>query len=118
MTNYKFLPHILSALAGFVVCFAVSLITGRKEAWDSSYYFFIGLPLMCVLIFAISYRWPEKTWRWAFSMAVGQALAMAIAGNSLSLWPLSIIAMTMCSLPQFITGLVASKFAQRSRKPA
>ena len=113
MLNYKYLPHIISALAGFAICLAVSLITGKKEAWDSSYYFSIGLPFMCVLIFAISYRWPEKTWRWAFSMAMGQSLAMALAGNSLSLWPLSIIAMTICSVPQFITGLVASKLVRK-----
>jgi O-antigen/teichoic acid export membrane protein len=113
MTRYKFLPHIISALAGFVVCLTVSLLTGKKEAWDSGYYFAIGLPAMCALMFAISCRWPEKTWRWAFSMAVGQALAMAIAGNSLSLWPLSIIAMTVCSVPQFITGLVTSKLVRQ-----
>lgn len=108
-------PHIISALSGFAICLVISLTTGRSEAWDSGYYFSIGLPLMCALIFVISYRWPEKTWRWAFSMAIGQSLAMAIAGNSLSLWPLSIIAMTICSLPQFITAFVAGKLARRAR---
>ena len=47
------------------------------------------------------------------SMAVGQASAMLSAGNSLSLWPLSLIAMAVLSVPQFVVGSVASRLAIR-----
>jgi hypothetical protein len=46
-------------------------------------------------------------------MAAGQALALAMAGNSLSLWPLSLVAMTILSVPQFIIGSWAGKLAIR-----
>ena len=53
--------------------------------------------------------------RWTVSMALGQSVAMLLSGNSLSLWPLSIIAMTVYSLPQFAAGYVASRLSRRVR---
>jgi hypothetical protein len=38
-----------------------------------------------------------------------------VIGNSLSLWPLSIIAMTIYSLPQFAAGYVAGRLSRRVR---
>ena len=104
-------PYAISAVAGLVICLAITLITGRSEAWDSGAYFIFGIPLMCTIIFLISYRIPQRAWRWTFAMAAGQSVAMVIGGGSLSLWPLAIIAMTVVSIPQFVTGLVASRLA-------
>lgn len=106
-----FIPFAVSAVAGLMVCLAISLATGRKEAWDSDVYFSVGIPIMCTLIFALGYRFPHRAWRWTLSMAVGQAIAMLSAGNSLSLWPLSLVAMTVLSVPQFVVGSVASRLA-------
>ncbi len=106
-------PFAISAIAGLAVCLAITVATGKKEAWDSSLYFVVGIPVMCLLAFAIGYVFPAKAWRWAFGMAVGQSIAMLIGGGSLSLWPLAIIAMTILSLPQLVAALVASGIAKR-----
>jgi hypothetical protein len=111
--NNNYLPFAASAVAGLVVCLVISLVTGRKEAWDSEVYFSLGIPVMCAVMFAIGYRFPERAWRWTLCMAVGQAVTMLSAGNSLSLWPLSLVAMTVLSVPQFVVGSVASKLATR-----
>ena len=95
------LPYALSLVVGFAICLAITLASGRREAWDSGAYFIVGVPLMCAAAFAIAYRWPAKPWRWALTMAVGQSVAMALGGGSLSLWPLALVAMTILSLPQF-----------------
>jgi hypothetical protein len=112
----QYVPYIVSALSGLGVCLAISIITGRKEAWDSGVYFSVGIPIMCALIFAISYFFPIHTWRWTLSMAVGQSLAIASGGGSLNLLPLSIVAMTIVSIPQFVTGFVASLLSARKRR--
>ena len=114
--NNNYLPFAASAVIGFLVCLAISMATGRKEAWDAGAYFSVGIPIMCALMFAIGYRFPDRTWRWTVSMAVGQAVAMLSAGTSLSLWPLSLIAMTVLSAPQFIAGSIASRLATRKRR--
>ncbi|MCW5574869.1 MAG: hypothetical protein KIT13_02125 [Burkholderiales bacterium] len=106
-------PYALAAGAGFVVCFAIAQATGRREAWDAGEYFIIGIPLMCVIVFALGWHWPRRAWRWTLAMAVGQAAALAIGGGSLSLWPLAIIAMTVVSVPQFIAGLIAARLLPR-----
>jgi hypothetical protein len=110
-----YLPYAAAALSGFVVCFSIAFATGRNEAWDSGYYFTVGIPVMCALIFAISYIFPRRPWRWTLAMAAGQALALALGGGSLNLWPLAIIAMAILSVPQFVCGQVASKLATRPR---
>jgi len=109
----EYLPYAAATLSGLVVCLAITIATGRNEAWDSGFYFSAGIPVMCVLIFVISYVFPRKAWRWTLSMAVGQSIALVMGGGSLTLWPLAIIAMTVLSVPQLVTGFVASKLATR-----
>lgn len=111
------LPYALSFIAGLAICLFITLTSGRKEAWDAPLYFTIGIPVMCLVIFAISYQFPQRAWRWALSMAIGQSVAMVLGGGSASLWPLAIIAMTVVSLPQFIAARVASGIAQKRTPP-
>lgn len=89
--NKDLAVYLISGLTGFIICLGISLITGRKEAWDSGMYFYLGIPVMTIVIFFLAYKNPEKTWRWTLAMAFGQSLAMTAQGGSLSLWPLSII---------------------------
>lgn len=105
------LAFAASALAGLGVCLAITWVTGKKEAWDASAYYSVGIPVMCAFIFVLGYLFPIKPWRWTLSMAVGQSAAVALAGNSFSLWPLSLLAMAVLSIPQLIAGMVASKIA-------
>jgi high-affinity Fe2+/Pb2+ permease len=108
-----YVPVVASALGGFLVCLAISIATGRKEAWDAGVYFSIGIPIMCLIIFVVAFRYPHRAWRWTLWMAVGQAGAISTSGNSLSLWPLAIVAMTFVSMPQFVAGTIASKLARK-----
>lgn len=111
------LPYALAAGGGFAVCFAIAQATGRREAWDAGEYFSLGIPLMCAIVFALAWHWPQHAWRWTLAMAAGQATALALGGGSLSLWPLAVIAMTVVSIPQFVTGLVAARLSPRRVQP-
>jgi hypothetical protein len=112
------LPYALAAISGFAVCFAIAQATGRREAWDATEYFTLGIPLMCLIVFALGWLWPRRAWRWTLAMAVGQAAALAVGGNSLTLWPLAIIAMTVVSVPQFVAGLIAARLSSRRTQAA
>jgi len=111
-------PFVLSALAGFAVCLAITIATGRKEAWDSSLYFVAGIPVMCALVLPIAWAWPTGAWRWAAGMALGQSIALLMGGGSLSLWPLSLIAMTVLSLPQAALAVAAGRCRQKLDRSA
>lgn len=108
------LPYAVSFIAGLAICLFITLASGRKEAWDTPIYFTIGIPLMCAVIFALSYRFPQRAWRWALSMAIGQSVAMVMGGGSASLWPLAILAMTVVSVPQFIAAMIAARIAEKT----
>ena len=63
------LPYALAFIAGLAICLFITLTSGRKEAWDAPAYFTIGIPLMCLVIFALSYWFPQRAWRWALGGA-------------------------------------------------
>jgi len=107
------LPFGLSVAAGLVVWLAVGFLSGKKEAWDSSLYFVAAIPVMCAIAFAIAWRFPVRAWLWAFGIALGQSIGLLFSGGSFSLWPLTIIAMTVLSLPQLAAALIASGLAKR-----
>lgn len=106
-------PYAASALAGFVTCIALTIASGGREAVDTAAYFPIGVSVMAVVIFLISYVFPLRAWRWTVSMAAGQMAAMVMSGSSLNLWPIAIIALLACSTPQFLAGLVGSALGRR-----
>lgn len=68
---------------------------------------------MCAVIFVTSSRLPDRPWRWVMSMAVCQTLVLVTEMNSLSLRPLSLIAITVLSISQFVVGSWASALAIR-----
>lgn len=109
----EFFPYAASFLAGLVVCLGLTIVSGGREAVDTAEYFPVGVPLMVLAILAISYLFPDRSWRWTLGMAAGQMSAMVLSGSSLTLWPLAIIAMLVYSIPQFAAGSVGSYLARR-----
>lgn len=113
MKSTAAVPYTLSLVCGLGACLAIMAVSGRKEAWDSTLYFVVGIPVMCVAAFALAYAWPLKAWRWVLGMAVGQSIAMLMGGGSLSLWPLAIVGMAVLSLPQFGAALLGARLSRR-----
>ena len=109
--NKHFFPYIASFLCGLAVYLIIILATGRNEAWDDGSYYFLGMPLMCIVAFLIGYLFPLKPWRWSLSMAAGQTVGALLGGSSLSLLPLAIIFMVVISMPQFIAAAFGSKLS-------
>jgi len=108
-----YFPYAASTLAGMIVCTALTITAGGREAVDTAAYFPVGVPLMATAIFAISYLFPVRPWRWTLSMAAGQMLAMLLAGSSLTLWPIAIVAMLVYSTPQFLAGMAGAGLSKR-----
>lgn len=109
----NFLPYAAATLCGLIVFFTITLTTGKNEAWDHDIYFSVGIPFMCIVVFAIAYLFPLKPWRWAVSMAGGQVLAALMHGSSLNLLPLAAIFMAVISIPQFLAAFVGSKLSRK-----
>ena len=109
-------PLAFAFFAGLLIPLTIALITGMGEPWDSEYYFTVGIPLMCIAIGVISYLHPARFWRWLLIMVLGQTLAMLSGGGSLSLWPFTLVAMIVVSLPQFLVALIVGLLTRRFKK--
>lgn len=108
--NKEYVVYAVAGLAGILICSLILINSGKKEVWDNNVYYPIGIPVMCLIIAGLSYFAPVKAWRWPLTMALGQSVAMWLAGGSMNLWPISIIMMIVMSLPQFVTGFLVSRF--------
>jgi hypothetical protein len=70
----------LAALAlGIVVWAAITSVSERREAWDSSLYFSVGMPLLCAGSMVLAILEPAHSWRWGVIPFAGQFLAMLAA---------------------------------------
>ena len=62
MKNKEAWFYVIAFLAGALVWGVVSAVSGRKEAWDSSWYFSIGYPAICLMAFAMGFFVPKWSW--------------------------------------------------------
>jgi len=84
----------LAAVAGFAGWAAFSLGGTVGEAWDSSTWWMVALPLLAVAVALLGYLAPERAWRWAIAAVCGQLLAMMLLrppATDLGLLPLAVV---------------------------
>ena len=105
----KYLPFIISAIVGASIWSGVGWWSGRVEAWDTSVYWKIGIPIMVIAIFFVAIVWPNKPWRWGVTAAVAQTVVGLVqAFPDINLWPLSLIAIGFISLPLIVSAYLGS----------
>jgi len=107
-------PALLSLLAGFSVALAISLLTGEHSALASPFYYVVGLPLLCVAVGALSFRFPQEAGRWTVFLALGQCVASLLTdglGGALA----TLLFMMVLSLPPFITAVWLSRLSLRQQ---
>lgn len=91
--------YTIAIVGGAVLWLATVVISGRREAWDSSLYWTVAYPLSIVLAGVLGYRFPEKPWRWGLVVMLVQAVVLAITAASFGLLPLGLILFAILSLP-------------------
>ena len=105
----KFIPYLISSLVGAVTWLGIGAWSGRSEAWDSNLFWSIGTIVMMFSVIFIAYIWPERSWRWGFTIIGAQAIIGLIqAFPHINLWPLSLVLFFILSLPLVILATVVS----------
>jgi len=49
---------------GIGVWVLICAVSGEREAWDSPWYLFVGMPVVCAVGAGLGYAEPVKPWRW------------------------------------------------------
>jgi len=98
--------HFLAGGGGLVVALFIAFNAYEDIVvvpWASYSYYWLGWPVMCALIALITRIYPERSWRWTMSMAVGQVFATILAGAG-NMVPVAMIYVILLSVPQFAVG--------------
>ena len=102
---------LVSIVIGISLEVGVTLLTGRREAWDSGLYWTVGLPLAAVGAGMIGYVAAGRGWLSTALIVPAQVAAMTLRSGSLGgLWPLMLVASSVLSLPFVGVAWMARRF--------
>ena len=94
----------LAIVIGALTWAVISVATGRREAWDSSWYFSVGMPMICIASAVFGFLEPHKSWRWGVTPLAGQFLWMLVTQGPGNLLPLGVIVFGVLSAPSILTA--------------
>lgn len=100
--------YVVAIMIGVLTWGAISTISGRREAWDSSSYFSVGMPIVCAASAVLGFIEPQKVWRWGVTPLLGQFLWMLCTQGPGNLLPLGIIVFGILSVPSIITAKIGA----------
>lgn len=92
----------------------ISMVSGRREAFDSALYYQIGMPVICLASAVLGFLEPRKSWRWGALPICGQFFWLLITQGPGNLLPLGMIAFSILSIPSIISARIGA-FVGRKR---
>ena len=108
------LAYAVAAVAGIALWIGASFLSGRREAWDAPAYWSAAYPVSLALCGLLGILWPQKPWRWALALFLGQFAGMAIRNGEVgSLAPLGLILFAVLSLPGMLVAQLGARFRAR-----
>jgi hypothetical protein len=106
---------LLTILTGIALELGVGALTGRREAWDSTHYWTVGLPLAGTVSLALGYFSRHRGWAWTILLVPSQVFTMMVKNAEVSgLLPLALVLSMILSAPFVVLGFVGSRFRRRS----
>ncbi|HJR58140.1 MAG TPA: hypothetical protein VJ813_02025 [Vicinamibacterales bacterium] len=100
--------YAAAAAAGAVGWLALTYASGRREAWDSEWYFGLLLPALAVLVAWLGFLAPRQAWRWAFVPFGAQALVGFVQNPAASLLPAGLIVFAVLGAICLVPALMGS----------
>ena len=92
------------------------VLTGRREAWDTTQYWQVGLPLAGIVSLALGYCSQHRGWAWTILLVPSQVFTMMVRNGEVGgLLPLALVLAMILSVPFVFLSFVGSVFR---RKPA
>jgi hypothetical protein len=98
----------ISAIVGASIWLVISWVTGKQEAWDSSYYFLYGIPIMMLMAGTLGFILPIRPWRWGITIVFSQALILILQKPMGNLLPLGLVLFGMLSLPVILAAYLGA----------
>jgi hypothetical protein len=111
-----YLFYGFAVASGIVVWVIVSTVSGRKEAWDSQWYFLIGMPIVCIVSATLGFIETSRPWRWGVAPLIGQFSWMLLTQGPGNLLPLGLVVFGVLSVPSIITARIGAFLGSTHKK--
>lgn len=98
---------------GIVIWIGISMISGRREAFDSVLYYQIGIPVICFASALLGFVEPHQSWRWGALPFCGQFFWLLLTQGPGNLLPLGVIAFSILSVPSIISARIGAFVGRR-----
>jgi hypothetical protein len=108
--------YLVAAVCGAAIWILIAQASGRREAWDSGWYFSVGIPAVCLVSMALAFFEPDRSWRWGVLPLVGQFLWMVLSQGPGNLLPLGVIVFAVLSVPSIIAAWIGALIATKTAK--
>ena len=104
---------LIAVATGVALELGIHALSGRREAWDSTQYWTIGLPSAGLVSVAVGFLSRGSDWLWTAAIIPSQVMAMMLRSGELgNLWPLTLIVSAILSAPFVVAAFVGSRFRQ------
>lgn len=112
-------PLAIALVAGVVLWLAASLITGQREPWDSSAYWWLIYPASITACGYLGYRYPERPVRSSIVLFAGQFLGMVLRNGEIgNLWLLGMLLFAIIAIPGMLAARIAARVARKVTREA
>lgn len=116
MKDWTTSAYAVAIAGGGILWLATAAISGKTEAWDSSFYWVATYPLAILLAGFLGYWAPERPWRWGLSVMLVQALVLVVSGSGFGLLPLGLILFSVLALPAIGLARFMARIRLRGEK--
>ena len=108
-------PYTIAFVAGVVLWFAATAVSGRREAWDAGIYWILFYPLAIGVAVLLGYHFPDRPWRWALVLFLAQFVAMGLRSGEIgNLAPLGFVMFGVLSVPAIVAANLAARATMKT----
>jgi len=105
---------VASVATGAALELGIGALGHRREAWDSSLYWSVGLPAALLMAAAVGYLAGRRAWYWTGLIVPSQVTVMMLRSGEMSgLWPLMVVLAFVLGAPFLVTAFAASRVSPR-----
>jgi len=67
---------LVTAVAGLAIWLIIAAVSGKNEAWDSDYFYIVGIPAMLIVSGTAGFIEPVQPWLWGIAVVSFQPIAL------------------------------------------
>lgn len=118
-SNKQTTPLAIALVAGIVLWLVASFVTGQREPWDSSAYWWLIYPVATAACGYLGYCYPERPVLSSIVLFGGQFLGMVLRNDEIgNLWPLGMVLFAIIAIPGMLVATIAARVARKTAREA